>query len=524
MVGVVSPFHRVHTIPHPLGGTSTKAICFIGLDGAQRFVGWVDDQWVGGEFRSGWYDTTGDEVTEVLRGIQTNNPPHSSNNMGFFTDLCVEEMLAVQPTSPTNYSAGDRVRLTTRGAANINDEMEEGDPTVKCSSRPLIFSHSFLNFLRKISGKNKIARIILGRQSDKSKLGPHLLTGEEATYITFRQDGSISYLPMGKEHITTEAGLWSQQNRQTGKAAKVIRKIYTKAGLKLLKPTDFEAFSNDYKAEFALQGYEFKVHANHEIPAIYDADLACDDSGTLGSSCMKGEGDFMEMYAKCPGLRLLGLWDGKLLVGRALIWEANMGGQTITFMDRIYYLEDSMAAAFLQFADDQGWWHKQRYTGREDPMNLVNPAGDKVNNAQLVVKDACPDSFDSWPYIDTFQYSRGDNLYNYKVCDYTACYDSTEGSRTNPLRCAITGEVGDDLITCDRGEFSGQIITNRLAVMVDDEWWWVDDKGICFSAYDHCHYMLEDCVFSDYHDTFILTEDAYLVVGKYYHKDVVEKL
>jgi hypothetical protein len=45
-----------------------------------------------------------------------------------------------------------------------------------------------------------------------------------------------------------------------------------------------------------------------------------------------------------------------------------------------------------------------------------------------------------------------------------------------------------------------------------------------YSDYDGDDYLLEDCVYSEHHSTWILKTDAYKVADDYFHQDVVEKL
>jgi len=155
---------------------------------------------------------------------------------------------------------------------------------VEPPKRKLIFSESFKQFLNENYTTSRIARLIVAclnfQQDNLGKLVDHVLTGEDVSYLTYRSDGTISYLPKGKEHKVTDDGKWAQAGRQHGKPAKVMRKIFSKTALKLFKETDFEIFNNRFRSKFSTDGYEFRVLSNTEIPDAYNAEREEGEGGS----------------------------------------------------------------------------------------------------------------------------------------------------------------------------------------------------------------------------------------------------
>ena len=117
-----------------------------------------------------------------------------------------------------------------------------------------IFSESFQRFLLEIESESKVARLITscGRMYNDGfyNLVSLIMRTDEVNYITFRNNGNISYLPEGRKHMTNDDGTWSRDGRQEGRPAKVMRKLFTKNALKTLKDSDFEIFNNKYKAKY----------------------------------------------------------------------------------------------------------------------------------------------------------------------------------------------------------------------------------------------------------------------------------
>ena len=414
----------------------------------------------------------------------------------------------------------------------------------------IIYSKSFTDFLKK--SECKIA-ILLYRLSKKNYT-PLLITSKEINYLTFRTDGTISFLPDGKELIYNDNGEWSKENRQNGKPSKIIRKLFTDRAIKLLqiKDADFECFTNSYKAEFNEDGYKLNLCENTEIAHIYDMDIK-DGSGSLNNSCMNGDSEYLDIYRNCKQLNILVLKNNDgLLCGRSLIWKIN---DEITIMDRIYVTDDFMYDKFLSYCSLQSWWRKKDFKSYDNKKTFINNLGEEVIKEFTVYTKT---DFDSYPYIDTFQFGSSGELNNYEG-EYT--YNSTDGSREDEshegeIYCESRGEYIDegDAIYLENGERRYRDEYHHVddCVLVGDDWYheddnniievnneWhtKDDENICeidgeYYLVDDCFYseftsewhLSEDCVYSEEHGTYIIKCDAVEICGNIFHKDDIKEL
>ena len=185
-------------------------------------------------------------------------------------------------------------------------------------SQKLIYSESFLEFIK--NSKCKVAKFMFRLYIKSYKYNCLLLTTNEINYLTFRTDGTISYLPTGKDHLIKGDGTWQREGRQNGKPSKVIRKIFSKKALGFFKDEDFECFTNEYKANFNEGGYKLALLDNSQICRTYN-DNRAEGGGSLNGSCMNGDSDYLEIYTRCSKLSILTLRDkNNFLCGRALIW------------------------------------------------------------------------------------------------------------------------------------------------------------------------------------------------------------
>lgn len=281
----------------------------------------------------------------------------------------------------------------------------------------ITYSESFIDFLKK--SKCKVAKTLYKAYKQPLPAYRLMLTTEEVNYITFRDDGTISYLPGDKELKLTQDGRWSREGRQNGRPARIIRKLFRQKALKFFKDSDFECFSNSYKSKFC-KGLNFQLLPNEKIPEVYDMLLA-KENGSLFSSCMNGCGKYMDIYKCCKSLRILILKnkDG-LLCGRALVWKLG----EISLMDRIYVTENYMFDCFVTYAIQNKWWYKKHFSTYENKQTFIDSDGHEVlRNITIYTKT----DFDYYPYIDTFTYGADGSLNNYDQGSYL--YYDTHGHR-----------------------------------------------------------------------------------------------
>lgn len=404
------------------------------------------------------------------------------------------------------------------------------------------YSSSFREFLR--SSDSRIAKILWRIHHNyyyyqhKYK---HLVTTSKVDYITFRHDGTISFLPAGKEHKETDSGAWARDGRQNGRPGKVIQKLFTDKMLALIPPKEFEIFSNAYKAEYNGDKYEFVLMDNKDIPAVYC--MARVSGGRLGKSCMNDDDGCLDIYKKCKKLKILTLIETstKKLAGRALVWFIDE--ETIV-MDRIYTAGDFMDDMFLDYAEKNKWYRKKEYTTFECPQDFICPAGKEVKKKWRV---PTPVNFDRYPYIDTFCWGDDESLNNYGDGPYT--YNDTEGRRDGDARdewqnddddeqgmyddiddCYIDD---DDAVCIDRGDRRGATTHRNNAVEINGNYYWRGASQVVELSYDDEWHLREDVVWSekdqeDYPESecvytvgkdWILRDDATEIDGKWYHDD-----
>lgn len=202
----------------------------------------------------------------------------------------------------------------------------------------------------------------------------------ECDYLTIRRDGSMSFLPAGRELVRSEYDRWAKDGRQAGRPNRVIRKVFTDEALNTLCDADFASFMDALNA-VNLEG-DIKLVFGDDIEYWYDGDNYAPRSGSLNNSCMMYEPERTKLYSENPdAVGLLCLIDeDEYLRARALVWRTTRG----VFMDRVYGNPDA-ETAFRAFASDHEWAIRDTHG---DPY--VAPIGnwDQVSRP---------------PYLDTFR-------------------------------------------------------------------------------------------------------------------------
>lgn len=408
----------------------------------------------------------------------------------------------------------------------------------------ITYSKSFLDFIK--NSDCNIAKILF--RLTKKRYEPLMVTNKDIDYITFRIDGTISYLPAGKEHkVNEETGDWLRDGRQNGKPGKVIKKLFAARVQKYFKDADFECFANQYKAQFNEGGYKFFLLSNKEIPSVYDMERK-DGEGSLNNSCMNGDTSYLDIYRYCDQLQILILknTEGELC-GRALIWKIS---DDITLMDRIYVTDDFMYDKFLTYCNAQKWWRKKDYKSYDNKTVFIDAAGNEVDKNFTIHTDT---EHSEYPYIDTFQYGDDGSLNNYGSGEYT--YNNTDGTRDGDHSGEVYDEINGEYISEDDScyisagerQYRDRYCHVDNCVEVDGDWyynedenivevngtWYKKDSGdICeidgdyhltddctYCERDDCYYLSDDCVYCEDDEEDVLLDDAVEIDGKYYHKE-----
>lgn len=387
------------------------------------------------------------------------------------------------------------------------------------------FSESFKKFLEENKERSKVVNSLYQYvKKPYIKAYRLMINEEEINYITFRNNGMISYMPKGKEQLINDDGTWKKEGRQEGKPAKVIRKLFTDKAVKLFKESGLDCFNNIYKSYFNTE-LELTSLDRLSIKEVYKMDRR-DGGGSLNSSCMNGDSEYLDIYENCESLRILILKDKDgLLCGRALVW--NIG--ELTLMDRVYVSDDYMFQMFFDYAQknnmirkyQQSWYNKS---------NWLKPNGEKFKEYFKIYTDT---DWSKYPYIDTFSY--GDNGFLTNESGFTYEYNETNGGRQggeDEHEGEVCDEIDgnyidkDDSVMIEAGRYEGYITHySNTVTTVDGVVYWVDSNEIV-RLYNDDIVEIDDATCCDKTGNWYLSDDCHFVdCGEYEnmctHKDYV---
>ena len=324
------------------------------------------------------------------------------------------------------------------------------------------FSNSFVEFLEQTREQSKVSKYLHHYVRGNKVVARHIAT-DKMNYLTLRKNGTISYLPFGRELKFNENGEWSRDGRQEGKPARVIQQIMRSALVNCLNNRDLEIFSNLYRGQ-ATDLYTIKEAVGDEILEIYNLDSSF-------SSCMSGSSNSykLKLYSENPDqVRLLYVRTNDYCNARALMWIDSDGNKII---DRVYGNEE-FRTMFRDYAKEIGAW-KKVYDGAGSSDFIPPDDGENKYKSFYIELDHNPDHY---PYVDTM------------------CYMNDE----------------DDIIITNDGDFYA---TKKLQ---DTGGGFENLSGIeCYGRSGH--YNEDDCYWSEYHDAYIHYDDYIEINGDYYY-------
>jgi hypothetical protein len=328
------------------------------------------------------------------------------------------------------------------------------------------FSKSFEDFILQTKDESKVSKYLHHYLWGNKIVAKHV-KADRINYLTFRKNGTISYLPIGRELKVNDDGTWSRDGRQEGKPAKTITQILSDAMLRAVTNRDLEIFSNLYKGQ-ASDLYTIKEAKGDEIKEIYQLQIPF-------TSCMNGGENTSKLglYTNNPDrISLLYVKAGNQCVARALMWIDNQGNKII---DRVYGSEE-FRTMFRDYAKEIGAW-KKVYDGAGE-SNWFNPEGDTVDRKYFYIK--VDSDFESYPYVDTMCYLN-DNV-------SPSTLSNNDQDATKKLQCTSGGYEDLDGIEC------------------------FDRSG---------RYNEDDCRWSEYHDAWIYEDDAVYIedISDYFYYD-----
>jgi len=284
---------------------------------------------------------------------------------------------------------------------------------VKYSPRLL----SLLTSIYKDGWDNLTKDLVSMHNSDYDVSNNYIDVGEDGETVTFTNTkkaeklfSELSEKDLQDDEIVKQ--MFSTQ-RQSIKINKFVRAFLQSSG-KQYTDKQIEDFGYKFKS-FAKNENNFKLVSGEDIAFWYNASNYEQIKSTLGSSCMREvDSIFFEIYTENPDkvqlLILMGRKDPNKIRGRALVWKAETSDdsyKSITFMDRVYYTDDSDLYRFQNYAKENGWGYKSNNNHREIEEIIID--GEELHTTTITVKLKNSD-FSYYPYMDTLKYLREDGL------------------------------------------------------------------------------------------------------------------
>ncbi len=326
--------------------------------------------------------------------------------------------------------------------------------------------------------KNKVAQFIYLKYT----------TNKDLDYVSF-QGGEFSYLPDGKPPEYNHDNLpFGPANRQSGKPAKIARKILTQAALDQITDNDFEAFATMVKADMD-RANKITVVRGDDIAFFYDGRNYASGTASLGSSCMRYDRcqEWFGLYTRNPeqiGMAIM-LDEEGLLKGRALLWTLDSGE---TYQDRVYGTSETIRM-FQNNASKQGWLYKTR-NGPDGGKYVTLPDG-STDARTMFCTVPNKDQY-TYPYMDTFMYidKTSGRLTNDPARKHTNTMRSTEGgiSVTSSFNIWPEEDGGTDLtvIPCRNcGTLEASMFDDHS--IINNQRWCVECRTIHFRDCARCH-------------------------------------
>jgi hypothetical protein len=237
---------------------------------------------------------------------------------------------------------------------------------------------------------------------------------------------------------------------------------------------EYEDFVNLYKSTFVKLNTKFELVSGQRIKECYDVDnYKYESRGQLGNSCMKLDScqEYFGIYTENPDVcRLLVLFDGDKILGRAIVWKLDKSPcKSQYFMDRVYTSSDSDVIKFNNYCDKEGWMRKYKNNcDNLDSYYFIYKGETIMGEISVKLRNA---EFDKYPFVDTLKHivfttpnvATISNT-STSVCDFM---DSTDGDLSFCTTCQGDGELngkectecyGDGKNTCQECDGDGVIL------------------------------------------------------------------
>lgn len=326
--------------------------------------------------------------------------------------------------------------------------------------------------------------------------------------------GEVSY-HAGEQELT-EDGKWKREGRQVCKPSRLISHLMEVCGVRI--ECDSSRGNQELEEKLRRRMLELlstftsakgsDVMTSDDPQCIYEMETS-ERAGTLSSSCMRPESgcgcrNYSGFYNAMKARIAYTLDPEGRLFSRALLWENVVdvpSGKTFKFMDRIYGTEE-VIQDMKEWALENGYGYKteQSYANPE----IILPEGERIHDFSYSLES---DYYDGFPYVDTLNRMDSQDglftLYSRKGAFHSL--QNTDGQNVldteKETRCAACGAWMDteDAINIDEEAYCSQCTV--------------------YSSHDGQSYLRSECVWSDYHDSYILAEEALSCEDDYVHED-----
>jgi len=241
-----------------------------------------------------------------------------------------------------------------------------------------------------------------------------------------------------------------------------VRALLTKAGHKAtgnisyfsFTDAEIEDFVYKYRAEVEKEkdilNKRFKVFKGQDIKKYYHRSAYKEESGSLGSSCMRYDRcqNYLGIYTQNAQASLLVLFsedDETKITGRAILWEMEPYEFSTKVMDRIYTIKTADEELFKQWAIKNEYWYKESQNFSEyTPFVFHREDGTiEKREGEFSVQLDIKGEYGDYPYMDSFKYYNpySGKLYNSSNFDYEYELTDTEGGNGSCSECGGRGNV-----------------------------------------------------------------------------------
>lgn len=322
----------------------------------------------------------------------------------------------------------------------------------------MFFSKRFIDFLNDIS--SPISKDLLNiLKSDNEFVNSYIdLSDNESDKVTFLPYNRASRLDGFSEKVdmvspADDSPVWGQKGRQSLRIGSFITNILPEYA----STRELTNFINEFVGKLESTKYEIKLvdgenirkyylvnsYYNPTPDFIYRDDIPEDEDDprtVLMKSCMKQpeKQTFFDIYCSNPTQckMLVMLNKKKELVARALVWmmvKIKMEDyfEKGTFLDRIYYTNETDVEIFKDYARKMGWFYKVDQT--KDCMNVVfNGKILDINKHPILTRLDNGGPFVKYPYLDTL------------------CFLTPKTGRLASYRGEMPKDKNGNIVPCDR--------------------------------------------------------------------------